>query len=99
MLRATRIHRGRSGRARSPTGKDDGAMTERPPDTPRTIVIGGGMAGLTCAALLHEAGQAVLLLEAGDGVGGRVRTDRHPDGFLLDRGYQVILEAYPALRR
>src|SRR5215203_953490 len=77
----------------------DGAMTEQPPDTPRTIVIGGGMAGLTCAALLHEAGQIVTLLEAGDGVGGRVRTDRHPDGFLLDRGYQVILEAYPALRR
>lgn len=68
-------------------------------DQARTIVIGGGMAGLTCAALLHEAGQPVTLFEASDGVGGRVRTDRHPDGFLLDRGFQVILEAYPALKR
>jgi phytoene dehydrogenase-like protein len=41
----------------------------------------------------------VVVLEASDGVGGRVRTDRHPDGFLIDRGYQVMLEAYPALRR
>jgi hypothetical protein len=37
-------------------------------------------------------------VEASDGVGGRVRTDA-VDGFLLDRGFQVILEAYPELRR
>ncbi len=36
----------------------------------------------------------VLVLEASDGVGGRVRTDRHR-GFLLDRGFQVYLDAYP----
>ncbi len=40
-----------------------------------------------------------MVLEASDGIGGRVRTDRHPDGYLLDRGYQVILDGYPALRR
>jgi phytoene dehydrogenase-like protein len=32
-------------------------------------------------------------------VGGRVRTDRDPDGYLLDRGYQVLLDGYPAARR
>lgn len=63
------------------------------------VVIGAGLAGLTAAALLHEAGLRVLVLEAGDGPGGRVRTDRHPEGFLLDRGFQVMLDAYPALRR
>jgi phytoene dehydrogenase-like protein len=63
------------------------------------VVVGAGMAGLACAAALHAAGRQVLLLEAGDGVGGRVRTDRHPDGFLLDRGFQVLLDAYPAGRR
>jgi len=40
----------------------------------------------------------VLVLEASDGVGGRVRTDE-VDGFLLDRGFQVLLTAYPAVRR
>ena len=63
------------------------------------VVVGAGMAGLSCAGALGAAGRPVLVLEASDGVGGRVRTDRHPEGFLLDRGFQVILEAYPALRR
>lgn len=35
-----------------------------------------------------------MVLEAGDGVGGRVRTDR-VDGFLLDRGFQIFLTSYP----
>src|SRR5579872_5748983 len=63
------------------------------------IVIGAGLAGLTCAKLLYEAGQQVLVLEAGDGVGGRVRTDMHEDGYRLDRGFQVLFTAYPAARR
>ncbi|MEJ7762605.1 MAG: NAD(P)/FAD-dependent oxidoreductase [Thermomicrobiales bacterium] len=63
------------------------------------VVVGAGMAGLTCAVELARAGRHVLVLEASDGVGGRVRTDRHRDGFLLDRGFQVLLEAYPAVRR
>lgn len=66
---------------------------------PTVVVVGAGMAGLTCAAALHAAGRPVIVLEASDGVGGRVRTDRHPAGYLLDRGFQVILEAYPALHR
>jgi phytoene dehydrogenase-like protein len=53
------------------------------------------MAGLTAAVALHEAGVPVQLLEASDGVGGRIRTDRHSAGYLLDRGFQVLLEAYP----
>jgi len=61
------------------------------------IVIGAGLAGLRCAALLHQAGVGVTVLEAADAVGGRIRTDR-VDGFLLDRGFQVANPAYPALR-
>lgn len=63
------------------------------------VVVGAGMAGLTCAVALHDAGRDVVVLEAADGAGGRVRTDRHPEGFLLDRGFQVLLSAYPAARR
>jgi phytoene dehydrogenase-like protein len=57
-------------------------------------VVGAGLAGLRCARRLHDKGVAAIVLEASDGVGGRVRTDRLDD-FLLDRGFQVLLTAYP----
>ena len=62
------------------------------------VVVGAGLAGLSCATALHDAGLEVVVLEAGDGVGGRVRSDV-VDGFTLDRGFQVALTAYPELHR
>jgi phytoene dehydrogenase-like protein len=62
------------------------------------IIIGAGLAGLCCARTLHQAGIPFLILEAADGVGGRVRTDQ-VEGFLLDRGFQVLQTAYPEARR
>jgi phytoene dehydrogenase-like protein len=56
------------------------------------------MAGLTAALVLHLAGMSVRVLEAGDEVGGRVRTDLL-DGMRLDRGFQVLSPAYPAVAR
>ena len=58
------------------------------------LIVGGGLAGLACAVRLHEAGAGPRVFEAGDAVGGRVRTDK-VDGFLLDRGFQVYLDACP----
>ncbi|RSK23814.1 NAD(P)/FAD-dependent oxidoreductase [Hymenobacter metallilatus] len=63
------------------------------------LIIGAGMAGLACACYLHRAGRPVLLLEAADAVGGRVRTDVTPEGFRLDRGFQVLLTRYPEVER
>lgn len=62
------------------------------------IVVGAGLAGLACARRLREAGACVRVLEASDAVGGRVRTDL-VDGFQLDRGFQVLLTAYPEAQR
>ena len=61
------------------------------------VIIGAGLAGLATARELVAAGRTVTILEASDGVGGRVRTDV-VDGFRLDRGFQVLLTAYPACR-
>ena len=81
----------------NPIGDDVLASGQAGSSAP-VIVVGAGLAGLTCAAELTRAGRPVVIVEAGNGVGGRVRTDRQ-DGYLLDRGFQVILDAYPALRR
>jgi len=61
-------------------------------------VVGGGLAGLVAARRLADAGLEVQLFERRGELGGRVRT-REVDGFTLDRGFQVLFTAYPAVRR
>jgi phytoene dehydrogenase-like protein len=67
-------------------------------DELRVVVVGAGLAGLACASDLAAAGATVRVLEAGDAVGGRMRTDRQA-GFLLDRGFQVFNTSYPQVKR
>ncbi|MFQ3633252.1 NAD(P)/FAD-dependent oxidoreductase [Roseiflexus sp.] len=62
------------------------------------LIIGAGLAGLTCGRILDTLGVQVTIVDASDGIGGRVRSD-HADGFTFDRGFQVLFEAYPAARR
>ncbi|WP_182377669.1 FAD-dependent oxidoreductase [Nocardioides sp. WS12] len=61
------------------------------------VIIGAGLAGLACAARLHAEQVPVVVLEAAEAVGGRIRTDV-VDGFTIDRGFQVLNTAYPALQ-
>ena len=67
-------------------------------DRPEVLIVGAGLAGLCCGRRLFQGGVSFQILEASDDVGGRVRTDR-VDGFLLDRGFQIYLTAYPEGRR
>lgn len=65
---------------------------------PEVIIVGGGLAGLAAARTLTAQGVPTLLFEASAELGGRVATDE-VDGFLLDRGFQVLLDSYPEAQR
>ena len=68
-------------------------MPESLPTTCDVVVIGAGLSGLAAARQLAISGRNVHVLDAGDDVGGRVRTD-NVDGLLLDRGFQLYNPAY-----
>ena len=67
-------------------------------DAQTVIVVGAGAAGLACSRTLAAAGLAPIVLERDTAPGGRIRTDE-VDGFLLDRGFQVLPRGYPEARR
>jgi len=62
------------------------------------IIVGAGLAGLSCARRLTEAGIPFIILEGDRRIGGRIKTDQ-VEGFLLDHGFQVLQTAYPEARR
>lgn len=72
--------------------------TQQLPSHAQVVVIGAGLAGLVTARVLEQSGFSSVILEASDGVGGRVRSDE-VDGFILDRGFQVLLTGYPEIHR
>lgn len=63
------------------------------------VIVGAGLAGLACASRLEQAGADWLLIESASKPGGRVATEVTPEGFLLDRGFQVLLDSYPVARQ
>ena len=76
---------------------EDRGLRNEPGRPHPVVVVGGGLAGLCCARRLTEAGVEVRLVEAADRIGGRVASDV-VDGFIVDRGFQVLLTAYPEAR-
>ncbi len=62
------------------------------------IVVGAGVAGLSCAVRLQEEGLNVKVYEMRDRVGGRIWSERE-DGFIYDGGFQVLHTAYPTCQR
>ena len=64
----------------------------------KVVVVGAGLAGLSAALTLQDAGIDVTVVESSDRAGGRVATDC-VDGYLLDRGFQLINANYPELQK
>lgn len=62
------------------------------------VVVGAGVAGLVASRHLARRGFQVHVFERESTVGGRVRST-HADGFVFDRGFQVLFTAYPAAQR
>lgn len=61
------------------------------------LIVGAGLAGLSCAYHLQQAGVKARVLEASDRVGGRIGSIRRR-GFLIDRGFQVLFPHYPSIQ-
>lgn len=62
------------------------------------VIVGGGIAGLSCALTLQKKNLTFIVLESGDKFGGRIKTNVK-DGFRLDHGFQVLQTGYPEAQR
>ncbi len=62
------------------------------------IVVGAGLAGLSCCYYLNLAGISAILIEKESHIGGRVSSEQI-DGYTFDRGFQVLTTSYPEAQR
>ncbi|MFD1553231.1 FAD-dependent oxidoreductase [Putridiphycobacter roseus] len=61
-------------------------------------IVGAGISGLIAATVLETHGYHPIIIEGTASAGGRVKTDI-VNGYSLDRGFQVLLTAYPAAQK
>ena len=61
----------------------------------RVVVVGGGLAGLSCAKYLADAGHVPVVLERGDVLGGKVSAWQDKDGDWIETGLHIFFGAYP----
>ena len=64
----------------------------------QVVIVGAGVAGLSCARVLKENGVDFIILESSDRPGGRIKTDRN-DGYQFDHGFQVLQTGYPEISK
>ena len=64
----------------------------------KVIVIGAGLAGLSAGLTLQNEGIEVTILESSDRPGGRVTSDEI-EGYICDRGFQLINANYPEIQK
>ncbi len=64
----------------------------------KIAIVGAGISGLIAAKVLESKGYSPTIYEASDRAGGRVKTDI-VDGYQLDHGFQVLLDAYPMAQK
>jgi phytoene dehydrogenase-like protein len=62
------------------------------------IIVRAGLAGLACARRLAQDNIPFVVLEADQKIGGRLKTE-YFEGYLLNRGFQVLQTAYPEARK
>ena len=63
--------------------------------TADVVVIGAGVAGLSAATALADAGARVLVLEARPGLGGRATAFNDPEtGERVDNGQHILMGCY-----
>lgn len=61
------------------------------------VVVGAGLAGMAAALTLQKNHAQVVVIESSDRAGGRVASD-HIDGFILDRGFQLVNANYSEIK-
>lgn len=84
-------------KVRAHSGEDTEAAAHQGTTLPMSdtvVVVGAGLSGLVCARALKRAGKNVVVVDASDSIGGRMRTD-HWEGWSFDRGFQVVFDSYP----
>jgi monoamine oxidase len=77
------------------------APTARAADAPRIVVVGAGLAGLSCAYRLKQAGYTAQVFEASDRIGGRCWSDRtsFANGQVVEHGGELIDQGHTAVRQ
>ena len=62
------------------------------------VIIGAGLAGLSCAHNLSKAGKKILVLDKNTHVGGRLQSIVYNNTYIVDQGFQTVLSSYEELK-